>query len=109
MRWHFILESQIESDIDLHGKHTMHLKKKFKLQWMCSESHCCRRGCVHDPIVVVGVFNVPLLQWVCSGSNCCSGCVQYPIVTVGMFRIQLLLGVCSISHCAVGVFKIQLL
>ena len=68
----------------------MHLKKKLKLQWMCSESHCCRRGCVHDPIVVMGVFNVPLIQWVCWGSNCCSGCVQYPIVRVGVFRIPLL-------------------
>ena len=39
-----------------------HIKKKLKLQWMCSESHCCRRGCVEDPIVVVDVFNIPLLS-----------------------------------------------
>ena len=61
MRWQFILESQIESDIDLHSKHIMHHKKKLKLQWMCSESHCCRRGYVHDPIVVVDVLMIQLL------------------------------------------------
>ena len=53
-------------------------------------------GCVQNPIVAdVGVFMIPLLWWVCSMSHCYSECVEDPIVVVDMFNISLLQWVCS--------------